>query len=181
MRLWRRSGLRLLAQSNSFRLREEILCSLQKRDANCERLDGGLLMAGLVHDRETDPRYDELLSTVEASSLVSEPDSPQAVNAREIRRTFDRQRRMPRRLVEEWARATAHGSQTWAEARKQDDFKMFAPSLEKIFALAPRKADALGYAGEPYDARVEDYERVTPPHIWLFGGSGVYTDHFWPV
>jgi carboxypeptidase Taq len=116
------------------------------------------LMAGLVHDRETDPRYDELLSTVEASSLVSDPDSAQAVNAREIRRTFDRQRRMPRRLVEEWARATAHGSQTWAEARKQDDFKMFAPWLEKIFGLAREKADAMGYEGEPYDALVEDYE-----------------------
>ncbi|HEY8164250.1 MAG TPA: hypothetical protein VIF83_01730, partial [Gemmatimonadaceae bacterium] len=117
------------------------------------------LMAGIIHDRETDPRYDELLSAIEASSLVTDSDSPQAVNVREIRRTFDRQRRLPRRLVEEWASATAHGSQTWAEARKQDDFKMFAPGLERIFALAREKADAMGYdEGEPYDALVEDYE-----------------------
>ena len=85
------------------------------------------LLAGLVHDRGTDPRYDELLSTVEGSSLVSDPESPQAVNVRELRRGFDRERRMPRRLVEESARVTALASQAWAEARKRDDFKSFAP------------------------------------------------------
>ena len=78
------------------------------------------LLAGLVHDRATDPRYDELLSIVEASSLVSDRESPQAVNVRELRRGFDRERRMPRRLVEESARVTALASQRWAEARERE-------------------------------------------------------------
>lgn len=116
------------------------------------------LLAGLVHDRATHPRYDELLSTVEASSLVSDADSPPAVNVRELRRDFDRERRMPRRLVEETARVTALASQAWADARKRDDFKAFVPWLDRIFALAREEADAVGYVGTRYDALLDDYE-----------------------
>ena len=116
------------------------------------------LLAGLVHDRQTDPRYDELLSAVEASSLVSDPESPQAVNIHELRRGFDRERRMPRKLVEESARVTALASQQWAQARKRDDFKTFVPWLDRIFALAREEADAVGYARTRYDALLDDYE-----------------------
>ncbi|MDQ2768441.1 MAG: carboxypeptidase M32, partial [Gemmatimonadota bacterium] len=98
------------------------------------------LLAGILHDRGTDPRYDELLGAVEASSLISDPESPPAVNVRELRRGYDRERRIPRRLVEESARVTALASQVWSEARKQDDFKTFAPWLDRIFGLAREEA-----------------------------------------
>jgi carboxypeptidase Taq len=116
------------------------------------------LVAGLVHDRGADPRYDELLSCIEGSPLVQDPESPQAVNVRELRREYDRERRMPRRLVEESARVTAMGSQAWADARKRDEFESFAPWLDRIFALAREEADAVGHNGTRYDALVDDYE-----------------------
>jgi carboxypeptidase Taq len=122
------------------------------------RAEQRALLAGLVHDRSTDPRYEELLSAVEGSALVSDPESPPAVNAREIRRSFDRERRMPRRLVEEWARATAMAQQAWADARRRDDYAAFSPWLDRIFALAREKADAVGYAGARYDALLDDFE-----------------------
>jgi len=116
------------------------------------------LLAGLVHDRATDPRYDELLSAVESSSLLSDPESAEAVNVRESRRDFDRENRLPRRLVEELARVSALSSQAWSEARDRDDFESFAPWLDQTFALAREKADALGYVEARYDALLEDYE-----------------------
>ncbi|MFL5617601.1 MAG: carboxypeptidase M32 [Gemmatimonadaceae bacterium] len=116
------------------------------------------LLAGLVHDRATDPRYEELLGVVEGSALVSDPESPAAVNVREIRREFDKERRMPRRLVEEWARVTAVAQQTWGEARRRDDYASFAPWLDRIFALARERADAVGFDGARYDALLDDYE-----------------------
>jgi carboxypeptidase Taq len=116
------------------------------------------LLAGLVHDRGTDPRYEELLGAVEGSALVRDSDAPPAVNVRELRRSFDRARRLPRRLVEESARVTALASQAWAEARERDDFKTFAPWLDRIFALAREEADAVGYARERYEALLDDYE-----------------------
>jgi carboxypeptidase Taq len=122
------------------------------------RSEQSALLAGLVHDRATDPDYDDLLTAVERSSLLSDPESPQAVNVRELRRDYDRESRIPRRLVEESARVRALSSQAWAEARTNNDFKSFAPWLERVFALAREEADAVGYVAERYDALLDNYE-----------------------
>ena len=116
------------------------------------------LLAGLVHDRATNPRYDELLSVVEGSSLVADPESPEAVNVRELRRGYDRERRIPRRLVEEMARVTLRAAKVWTKARKENDFKSFAPWLDKVLVLAREEADAVGHDGNRYDALLDDYE-----------------------
>ncbi|HEX7981119.1 MAG TPA: carboxypeptidase M32, partial [Gemmatimonadaceae bacterium] len=128
------------------------------RNAVEHRAEQRALLAGLVHDRETDPRYEELLVTVEGSSIVADPESASVVNVREIRRAFDKERRIPRRLAEEWARVTAMAQQAWAEARKEDDYASFAPWLDRIFTLARERADAVGYEGARYDALLDDYE-----------------------
>ncbi|HVF40628.1 MAG TPA: carboxypeptidase M32, partial [Gemmatimonadaceae bacterium] len=122
------------------------------------RGDQMALLAGIAHDRATDPRIGELLSQVEMSPLVTDAEGPEAVNVRELHRDFDRETRLPRRLVEEMARVSAIASQTWSEARDRDDFKSFAPLLDQTFALAREKADALGYDGVRYDALLEDFE-----------------------
>ena len=116
------------------------------------------MLAGLSHDRGTNPRYDELLSALESSPLVDDPESPVAVNIRELRRGFDKERRMPRKLVEESARVTALASKAWAQARKKNNFKSFAPWLERLIALAREEADAVGHNGTRYDALLDDYE-----------------------
>ncbi len=116
------------------------------------------LLAGLVHERGTNPRYEELLGTLEGSALVRDAESPEAVNVRELRRAFDRERKKPRRLVEESARVTARASQAWADARERDDFQSFAPWLDRVFALAREEADAVGFIGERYQALLDDYE-----------------------
>src|SRR5690242_19575977 len=128
------------------------------RNAVEQRSEQRALLAGMVHDRETEPRYEELLGAIEGSALVDDAQTPIAVNVREIRRAFDKERRIPRRLAEEWARVTAMAQQNWAEARTRDDYASFAPWLERIFALARERADAVGYEGARYDALLDDYE-----------------------
>lgn len=116
------------------------------------------LLAGLLHEQSVDPRVDELLSALEGSDLVADPESPAAVNVRELRRAYDRERRLPRRLVEETARVTALAQQAWADAREGSDFARFRPWLERQLALAREEADAVGYPETRYDALLEDYE-----------------------
>jgi carboxypeptidase Taq len=116
------------------------------------------LLAGIVHDRATDPRIGELLGDVEGSALTGDPESAEAVNVREIRRDFDRATKLPRRLVEELARVSALSSQAWSEARDNNDFKSFEPWLDQTCSLAREKADAFGHQGVRYDALLEDYE-----------------------
>jgi carboxypeptidase Taq len=122
------------------------------------RADQVAFLSGLLHDRATNPHYEELLSAVEGSSLVADAESPEAVNVRELRRDFERERKLPRRLVEEMARVTTRASSAWVRARKNNDFKSLAPWLDKVFALSREEADAVGHDGDRYDALLEDYE-----------------------
>jgi len=116
------------------------------------------LVAGLLHERGTDPRLGELLAAVECSNLSADPVSPAAVNVRELRREYDRFVRLPRTLVQDVARTTALAQKAWASARGAADFARFRPWLERIVALKRAEAECVGYADEPYDALLEDYE-----------------------
>src|SRR6476620_10997870 len=116
------------------------------------------LVAGLLHERGTDPRLGELLAAVEGSSLLTDPAPPAAVNVRAVRREYDRFVRLPRQLVEDVARTTVLAQKAWADARAAADFARFQPWLERIVALKRQEAECVGYADEPYDALLEDYE-----------------------
>ena len=116
------------------------------------------LLAGLAHDRATDPRIGELISALEISGMSSDPESPESVNVRELRRDYYRETRLPRKLLHELARVAAMSSQAWMTARENDDFESFAPWLEQTFSLAREKADAIGWTAERYDALLDDYE-----------------------
>jgi carboxypeptidase Taq len=115
------------------------------------------LLAGLAHDRATNPRVDELLSEVEGSDLVGDPQCPVTVNVREWRRLYQRERRLPRGLVEELARITTLAQQHWYNARQAADYRIFRPWLEAVIRLKRREAESLG-GSSLYDALLEEYE-----------------------
>jgi carboxypeptidase Taq len=116
------------------------------------------LVAGLLHERGTDPRVGELLAIVEHSDLVADAGGPAAVNVRALRREYDRFVRLPRTLVQDVARTTALAQKAWASARGASDFARFRPWLERIVALKRAEAECVGYGDEPYDALLEDFE-----------------------
>jgi carboxypeptidase Taq len=101
------------------------------------------LLAGLQHERATDPIIGELLAIVESSDLIAEPASAAAVNVREIRRSFARRVRLPRTLVEELARTTSLAQPEWVAARSASNFARFCPWLEKIIQLKRHESDCL--------------------------------------
>ena len=129
------------------------------RGGSSYRGDQMALLAGIQHERATDPALGDLLDAVAGSDLVADPDSPSAANVRQWRRSYDRLRRLPRDLVEELARATTLAQGTWVEARKRSDFAAFRPSLEAIVALKRREGACLAEpGGDPYDALLDEYE-----------------------
>jgi carboxypeptidase Taq len=116
------------------------------------------LLAGLHHERATDPALGERLATVEETELVADPESVEAVNVREWRRDFDRATKLPRDLVEELARTTTLAQQEWVTARRERDYKRFRPRLETILNLKRREAACLGSGPSDYDALIDEYE-----------------------
>ncbi len=116
------------------------------------------LLARLTHQQLTSPRVGELLTTIEGSDLVTDPESDAAVNVREIRRSYDRAIKVPTKLVEELTKTGVLGQQAWVDARKRSDFATFRPWLEKIVDLKRQEAACVGFKDHPYDALLDDYE-----------------------
>jgi carboxypeptidase Taq len=114
-------------------------------------------LAGLRHERFTDPKVGELLGECEASKNGF--DEVAHAQLRELRRDYDRATRIPRELVTETAAAESAALEAWREARPKSDWKAFAPHLEKLVALAIRRVELLGFAKNPYDGLLDDFER----------------------
>lgn len=125
------------------------------------------LIAGLVHERATDPRVGGWLQELEGSALAADPQSDSAVNLREARRDYDRATKFTREFVEELSRVCSLAQKAWVEARAKQEFSHFLPWLEKIVALKREEAKTIGYGeGVPYDALLDTYEPgVTAKHI----------------
>lgn len=93
---------------------------------------------------------------------AAEAEKPSGVNEAAMlrwgRREFERRRRVPAALVAELARHAAVSHGIWVEARAKSDFAAFRPSLEKMFELKRRQAEALAPAGDLYDAWLQEFE-----------------------
>ena len=117
------------------------------------------LLAGLAHERATDPKLGELLARCEADAdLTGEPET--AAELREIRRDYDLATKLPGDLVRELAETGSKAQHVWKGAREANDFKRFEPWLAKMIDLARRKAACYGTpaGGEAYDALLNEYE-----------------------
>ncbi len=116
------------------------------------------LLAKLRHQRMTDPRIGEWLTYVESSPLTEDPESISSVNIRGWRRSFDKITKIPERLAIELARASSQTQSYWECARPENDWKGFAPKLERLVELKREQAQALGYDKEPYDPLLDGFE-----------------------
>lgn len=116
------------------------------------------LLARLTHERFTSPRIGELIASVEASDLVKDPESDEAATVRELRRSYDRQTKLPTDLVEELTKTASLAEAVWVEARQKSDFKLFEPWLRRTIDLKRRQASCIGYKDNPYDALLDGYE-----------------------
>lgn len=122
------------------------------------RADQVTYLSNLMHQRRTDPRVGEWLGQLGDSELARDPHSDAGATIRELKREYDKQRKLPASLVEQLARAAVLGQQAWTEARQRNDFASFQPHLETMIRLKREQAQAIGYAQHPYDALIDDYE-----------------------
>ena len=117
------------------------------------------LISRLAHERGTDPRIEDLLVKCEADGqLLADPRV--AANLREIRRDYDRARKLPAKFVGEMQETSSRALEAWKAARRDDDFAAFEPWLARLLKLSQRKAEYLGApeGGELYDALLDEYE-----------------------
>ncbi|MBV6424636.1 MAG: Carboxypeptidase 1 [Steroidobacteraceae bacterium] len=109
------------------------------------------------HTLLTSPRVSRLLDRAQANAQGL--DEWQLANLREMRRQRDHAIATPVSLVSRLARATSKAEMKWIEARRNNDFALFAPHLEEVLHLVRDKAQLLGQALNlaPYDALTDEF------------------------
>ncbi|MCU0267271.1 MAG: carboxypeptidase M32 [Acidimicrobiales bacterium] len=115
-------------------------------------------LAGLHHEKLTDPSLAEL---VEQAGAVAERGSAAHAQVREAQRCIRRATAVPGELARRVAETQSRSLASWQQARRDDDFSVFAPDLTEMVSLTREVADALvaaGVAARPYDALLDDYE-----------------------
>jgi len=135
---------------------QETMMPPQAADFRAEELS---MLSRLAHERLTASRVGELLEACEKDTHLAS-DARVAANIREMRRDFDRRRKLPSSLVAEMSEVNSRAMVAWKEARANSDFAAFQPWLERQLELNRRKAECYGApeGGEAYDALLEDFE-----------------------
>ncbi|MBI5549008.1 MAG: carboxypeptidase M32 [Deltaproteobacteria bacterium] len=112
-------------------------------------------MQGLYHERLIAPALGEAIAALEQRPSLG---AEQRAMVRNVRWERDRAVKVPSRLVVELAEEQSRAVEAWRGARVRRDFSAFRPHLEVLIRLRREQADALGHAGERYDALLEGYE-----------------------
>ena len=109
--------------------------------------------AGLIHDRISQPLY--LESAALALEQTQDPKLRAALGraVKEIKKAT----LVPKGLVQEMAIAQTHSHQAWQEAKKENNFSIFAPHLERIIELTKSIGEFTRQDLSTYDAMLDEY------------------------
>lgn len=131
--------------------------TMMPRGAATQRAEEMAAMETVLHARRIDPQVKDWLGEIDDSAL----DPVAKAQMRHIRRSFDRTSKVPAALATRLAKLTSAAQGIWAEARADNDFKAFAPTLSEVIMLKREEGQALASGGDVYDAMLEDYEPGT--------------------
>jgi len=115
-------------------------------------------LSAVSHEYLTDDEVGALLDRLEGAEL----DGEQAAVVREISHEHDRAVEVPEALVEELTRTQSDAQEVWEEAKADDDFEAFAPTLSELRDLHVERAEHIDPGESPYVVMHEDSERDFP-------------------
>ncbi len=122
------------------------------------------VLGTLVHEKRVGEGMKRLLSqwldleTGKIQGGGSVWDEPAYGLLREVWTDYSKRLKLPSDFVRRIGKAASLSHQVWVEARKKNDFSLFAPHLKIMIALKKEEASYLGYADSPYDPLLDSYE-----------------------
>lgn len=122
------------------------------------RAEAVSVLRKMSHSLFTSDETGKLLEASESEVSDLDSDSDEVCLVRAVRRSYDRETRVPGALVAEEAKTTSLAHEEWVKARKANDFESFRPWLEKIFDIVRRIAEYRGYENHVYDALLDPFE-----------------------
>jgi carboxypeptidase Taq len=117
------------------------------------------VLSRIAHETMTSDKTARLLEEAEGELDGAAYDSNELSLIRVARKDYEEATKVPAEFVAELARQTAIAHEVWAQARANNDFRSFQPTLEKLLEMKQQEAEYLGYKEHPYDALLGQYER----------------------
>ncbi len=114
------------------------------------------LLAELSHTIKTSKEFEQCLAA--ATTNEGHLSEIQKAALRVWKKDFDREKKLPTSFVQEFTLLTSKAIPVWQQAKMQNDFASFEPTLNLIVSMNRKKADLLGYTEHPYDALLDEYE-----------------------
>ena len=112
----------------------------------------------IAHEKLVDDEIGSLLEKLRPHEESLEYDSEDASLIRVARRDWEKAKRIPTDLRSEMLLAGAQGHQVWVDARANNDFAAFLPTLERNFELKKRYAECFEWDDSPYTPLLDDFE-----------------------
>lgn len=112
----------------------------------------------LEHKRLISNELAELLEFFKKEDHLNKLTIVEQALVRELDKEHTKFKKISTSLVKELVETTAKAHHVWVEAKKKNNFNLFAPYLEKIISIRKEMAKCIGYKDSPYNALLELYE-----------------------
>ena len=112
-------------------------------------------ISGIIHELYTSNYYVDLLNDLETNKLFNET---QKLNIKLSKRDIQRKLCLTKDFVEELSTAISNSYSSWEEARRKNDFKIFAPALKNLIALKKKEANFINKEKDAYDVFLDEYD-----------------------
>lgn len=117
-------------------------------------------LAGVIHERMTDPALGECLNELKEKDFDALGELERC-NIREALHSYELETKVSTRLVQELAELSSRGHGIWVMARQANKFSDFAPVLKRFLELKQEWAQCVSPDLRPYDANIDLFERGT--------------------
>jgi len=112
-------------------------------------------LSGIAHNEFVDSRFGRLLNRLANMTILSEKEMKNIVLTQ---KDYDKATKFTDEFVKKKSLAVSEAYHSWIEARKANDYEIFAPALQKVIDIIREEAEIIGYTDHPYDACLDNYE-----------------------
>jgi carboxypeptidase Taq len=112
-------------------------------------------LSGIAHQMSIEENFGKILEKLQSDNSLSLKEKR---NVQQSWKDYLDRKKYTTAFVEKMSYTISEAFNAWQEAKEKNDFKIYAPKLEKIIQLKKEEAEILGYEKHPYDALLNQYE-----------------------
>ncbi len=122
-------------------------------------------IAKILHKRNSSEEFSDLIKSAsdECSDYLETSSNHEIIQSKKrnielLTKEFNRQNNLDPKLVESLAKAKSKGYESWQEAKKRSDFKIFLPFFEELIKLRVEEAKQISDRYSPWETLAQPFE-----------------------